>query len=449
MSKQLKKSQRLRHPNSGATLWKRAKKRIPGGSQLLSKRAEMFLPNQWPAYYRSAKGVVVTGLDGKKYTDMTIMGVGSCTLGYADPDVNRAVKRAIDQGSMSTLNCPEEVELAELLCKLHPWAQMVRYARTGGEAMSIAVRIGRAASGQDAVAFCGYHGWNDWYLAANLADKKNLDGHLLPGLDPAGVPRNLTGTTHTFRYNHIEDLKKLARTHKDIGVIVVEPLRHQEPEDNFLQKVKQLAKTMGAVLIFDEITIGWRLNAGGVHLRYGVSPDIAVFAKAMSNGYPMASIVGRAQVMQAAQKTFISSTYWTERVGPVAALATIRKMQRLNVPKHLKTIGSLIGKGWLRLAKQHGLKIEVVGPEALVTFSFQYPKSNLALRTLFTQEMLKRGYLASGSVYVSYAHTPLIVRKYLMQVDIVFGILAAALKDNTVRALVKGPLAHTGFKRLT
>ena len=435
--------------SKGAALWRRAKQLIPGGSQLLSKRSEMFLPEQWPSYYTRAKGIKVLDVDGKEYKDFSIMGVGSCTLGYADPDVNRAVASAVFNGSMSTLNSPEEVELAELLVRLHPWAHMARFARTGGEAMAIAVRIARAYSGKDRVVFCGYHGWADWYLAANLADKKNLDGHLLPGLDPAGVPRNLRGTTLTFAYNNIEELEKLAAAHKDIGVIVIEPLRHQEPKNDFLQKIQKIAKRIGAVLIFDEITIAWRLNVGGVHMRYGIYPDIVVLGKAMSNGYPMAAIIGKRSVMQAAQKTFISSTYWTERIGPTAALATIKKMRKVNLPQHLKRMGDLIGSGWRKLADKHGLKINIVGPEALITFSFDYGKDVQAIRTLFTQEMLKKGYLASGSVYVSYAHKEGDVKKYLVAVDEVFAIIKKAIGDRSVHKLLRGPVAHSGFRRLT
>ncbi len=433
----------------GIALWNRAKKIIPGGGQLLSKRSEMFLPDQWPSYYKKAKGVEIWDLDGNKYLDFSLMGVGSCTLGYADEDVNKAVKKSVDNGSMSTFNSSEEVELAELLCGLHPWAKMVRYARTGGEAMAVAVRIARAYSGKDKVALCGYHGWSDWYLAANLAGKKSLDGHLLPGLNPAGVPRVLRGTTLTFSYNKIEELEKLISNHKDIGVIVVEPLRHQEPQNNFLKKVKQIAKKINAVLIFDEISIGWRLNVGGVHLLYGVNPDIAVFAKAISNGYPMAAIIGRKDVMQAAQTTFISSTYWTERIGPTAALATIKKMRLKNIPAHLKKIGAMIGNGWKKLAAKHALKINILGPEALITFSFDYGRDSQAIRTLFTQEMLKRGFLASSSVYVSYAHKEVHVKKYLSAIDEVFGLISRAIKDHQVNSLLRGPIAHQGFSRLT
>lgn len=423
---------------------------MPGGSQLLSKRAEMFLPGGWPSYYTKAKGIEVTDLDGNRYLDFSLMGVGSCILGYADTDVNRAVKKAVDAGSISTLNCPEEVELAELLCTLHPWAQMCRFARTGGEAMAVAVRIARAKSGKDGVALCGYHGWSDWYLAANLGDKKSLDGHLLPGLAPRGVPRALKGSVLTFAYNDIQVLEKIVKEHKDIGVIVVEPMRHQEPQKGFLQEVKKIAERVGAVLIFDEISIGWRLNVGGVHMVLGVHPDIAVFAKAMSNGYPMSAVIGSRKVMQVAQESFISSTYWTERVGPVAALATLKKMQRVNLPAHLKRIGGLIGEGWETLAKKHGLKLKVVfTPEALISFSFDYGEESQAIRTLFTQEMLRLGYLASGSVYVSYAHKERDIRAYLRAADEVFSILAQAIRAKTVLTMLHGPVAHVGFKRLT
>lgn len=433
----------------GAALWNLAKKIIPGGSQLLSKRSEMFLPDQWPSYYKKAKGVNVWDLDGNKFIDMSYMGLGSGTLGYADPDVDMAAKKVIDGGTATTLNHPAEIELAQLFLKLHPWAGMTRYARTGGEAMSIAVRIARAFTGRDKIAFCGYHGWHDWYLAANLADNKNLDGHLLPGLKPAGVPRGLKGTALPFNYNKIQELEGIIKKHKDLAAIVMEPLRHQEPENGFLKKARKLADKAGAVLIFDEITIGFRLNVGGAHLLYGVNPDIAVFAKGISNGYPMAAIIGRKKIMEAAQDSFISSTYWTEAVGPTAALATIKKIKEKNVPTHIKKIGGMIDRGWKKLAKKHKLDIIIVGPEALITFSFNYGKQSQAIKTLFTQEMLSRGFLAGLSVYVSYAHKENHIKSYLKAVDEVFGMINRALESKSINKLLKGPIAHSGFKRLT
>jgi len=429
-------------------LYKKAKGLIPGGTQLLSKRPEMYLPDQWPSYYQKAKGVDIWDMEGTKYTDMSIMGIGACILGYADDDVNRAVKNAVDAGSMATLNCPEEVELAELLIKLNPWADMVRYARTGGEAMAVAVRIARTCSGKDRVAFCGYHGWHDWYLSANLADDANLDGQLLPGLDPAGVPRGLAGSSIPFNYNRIDELENIIEKHDDIGVIVMEVIRHHEPENDFLNNVRKIADEIGAVLIFDEITSGWRLNVGGVHALYNVNPDIAVYGKAMSNGYPMAAIVGKRDVMDAAQSTFISSTYWTERIGPVASIATINKMQENNVPSHICKIGDMIRVGWDKLAQENDLKIHTEGISPLPTFILDYDDSQ-ALHTLFTQEMLGRGYLASKSVYVSYCHNEQNVEKYMEDVDDVFGVLREAIGQGNVKGLLKGPVAHIGFKRLT
>jgi glutamate-1-semialdehyde aminotransferase len=432
----------------GIQLWNKAKKIIPGGTQLLSKRSEMFLPEQWPSYFKKAKEVEVWDLDGNKFIDMSIMGVGACILGYADPDVNRAVKKVIDESSMCTLNSPEEVELAELLLKLHPWAEQVRYARSGGEAMAIAVRIGRAYTRKDKLAFCGYHGWHDWYLSANLADKKNLDGQLLPGLKPLGVPRSLKGTAIPFHYNKIEELKEIIKNN-DIGVIVMEPVREHEPKNNFLKKIREIADDIRAILIFDEITSGFRMNIGGIHMLYKVYPDIAVLGKAMSNGYPIAAVIGKGKVMDAAQKTFISSTYWTERIGPAAAIATIKKMQKYNVPRHLIKIGNLIGERWQKLAKKHNLKIEVFNIPSLITFKFDYGEDSQALHTLFNQEMLKHGFLTSKSVYVSWAHKENHVKKYLENVDEVFELISEAIKNKKIYDLLEGPVAHQGFKRLT
>ena len=439
----------MRKRARGQKLWQKAKSIIPGGNQLLSKRSEMFLPGGWPSYYSKAKGAHVWDLDGNKFIDMSIMGVGSCLLGYSDPDVNKAVKRAVDRGVMSTLNAPEEVELAELLCKIHPWAKMVRYARSGGEAMAIAVRIARAFSGKDKIAFCGYHGWSDWYLSANLSDRKILDGHLLPGLEPRGVPRGLKGTTLPFHYNKIGELEDIVKKHgKNIGAIVLEPMKSGEPKNDFLKKVRAISDKIGAVLIFDEVTSGFKMTFGGAHLLFGVNPDIAVFAKAMSNGFAMAAIIGRREVMQAAQTTFISSTNWTERIGPVAALATLKKIKKLNVARRLRQVGQSAKKIWTRQAKKHGLEITVAGLDPLSNFTLNYGDRHQAIKTLFIQEMLARGFLVSNMLFASYAHTDAILKKYEIAVDEVFGILRKALDTDSVEKRLKGPIAHIGFARL-
>lgn len=430
-------------------LYKTAKTLIPGGTQLLSKRPEMFLPDLWPAYYSKAKGCEVWDLDGKRYIDMSLMGVGSCILGYADSDVNEAVKKVIDSGNMSTLNAPEEVELAKLLIKLHPWAEMVRYARTGGEAMAIAVRIARAKSKKDILLFSGYHGWHDWYLSANLADDAALDGHLLPGLEPKGVPRGLLKTAVPFSYNNVDEFISLVKKFNgQIAAVVMEPIRNHWPKPGFLKTIREVTQKLGIVLIFDEVTSGWRLTVGGAHLKFKVYPDIAVFAKGISNGYPMAAIIGRKEIMESAQETFISSTYWTEKIGPNAALATIRKIRRENVPEYLIKIGKKVKEGWLALAQKYRLKIEVSGIDPLCHFNFNYEEP-LVLKTLFTQIMLQSEFLATTAFYASYAHKEEDIRKYLDVVDLAFSYISKALAEGEIQKHLKAPVCHRGFRRLT
>jgi glutamate-1-semialdehyde 2,1-aminomutase len=431
---------------TGQKLWKRAKRVIPGGNMLLSKRAEMFLPDQWPAYFSKAKGCRVWDLDGREYIDMSIMGIGTNILGYGHPEVDEAVRQAIDAGNMSTLNCPEEVYLAERLVELHPWADMVRFARSGGEANAIAIRIARAATGKAKVAFCGYHGWHDWYLAANLGDEKNLAGHLLPGLEPNGVPANLRDTIYPFNYNRFDELEALVNTH-DIGVIKMEVSRNQGPEEGFLQKVRQLATERGIVLIFDECTSGFRQTFGGLHKLYGVEPDMAMFGKALGNGYAITAIIGRREIMEAAQSSFISSTFWTERIGPTAGLKTLEVMERERSWETITKTGRRIGERWQMLATAHGLPIQLNGLPALISFSFPLPDM-LKYKTLITQEMLAKGYLAATSVYVCTAHTPEVVDAYFDALDPIFSLIRQCEDGLDVNSLLKGPVCHAGFKRL-
>lgn len=434
--------------NKSQSLYAHAKKLMPGGTQILSKRPELFLPEQWPAYYAKAKGCEVWDLDGKKYVDMNGMGVNSCLLGYADDDVSAAVRKTLENGAMSSLNPPEEVELAEVLLALHPWARMVRYARTGGEATAVAVRIARARTGKDTVLFCGYHGWQDWYLASNLADDKSLDGHLLPGLVPNGVPRGLKGTAFPFKYNDIDGFMHLLSEHKGkIAAVVMEPIRSVQPLNGFLEKVREATRAAGIVLVFDDITAGWRLCVGGSHLLFKVYPDICVFSKAMANGHPMAAVIGTEDAMQAAQDTFISSTYWSERVGPTAALATIKKLKERDVPRHLAQTGRKVQDGWRKAAARHKLEVNAGGLDPMGWFGFKYERP-LVLKTLFTQLMLERGYLAATGFTASYAHTDAHVERYLGAVDEAFAFIARAISDGAPEKHLKGPVCHAGFARL-
>lgn len=431
---------------TGQKLWKRAKLIIPGGNMLLSKRAEMFLPDQWPAYFSKAKGCRIWDIGGNEYIDMSMMGIGTNILGYGHPEVDEAVLRVIEAGNMSTLNCPEEVYLAERLVEIHPWAEMVRFARTGGEANAVAIRIARASTGKHKVAFCGYHGWHDWYLAANLRGEKNLTGHLLPGLEPNGVPTNLNDTIYPFTYNRFDELEALVNAH-DIGVVMMEVSRNQGPENDFLPKIRKLATERNIVLIFDECTSGFRQTFGGLHKLYGVEPDMAMFGKALGNGYAINAVIGRREVMEAAQQSFISSTFWTERIGPTAGLKTLEVMARIKSWDMITKTGTQICQKWQKLSDNYELKIDHWGLPALCGFTIQSHNA-LAYKTLITQEMLKKKYLAGNSVFVCIDHKPEIIEGYFEALEPIFKLIRDCEDGQDVYSLLKGPICHEGFKRL-
>ena len=426
----------------------RAKKLIPGMTQLLSKRPDQFSAGSWPGYFSKARGADVWDLDGNHYIDMCINSVGANILGYADNDVDQAVTLSIRNGTNCSLNCPEEVELAELLCNIHPWAENVRYARTGGEAMAIAVRIARASTGKDKVAFCGYHGWHDWYLSANLKNKDNLKGLLLPGLEPNGVPKCLAGTALPFHYNRIDELEEIIlKNQDDLAAIIIEPIRNDPPENGFLESIRNLSNKNGIILVADEISSGFRMNCGGAHLLFDFIPDIAVFSKALGNGYPIAAVIGKERVMKAAQDTFISSTYWTERIGPCAAIAMIQKYQALSVHKHLCHFGEMIQDGWKKMAEKHGIPISIGGIFPISHFSFNCENA-LKKKAFFIQRMLERGFLASTNYYAMYAHNETHVEKYISAVDEVFFEMSALSKNDEIDNKLIGLPSVEGFKRL-
>ncbi len=429
----------------------RAREIIPGGTQLLSKRPEMFAPGHWPAYYEQAIGCEVVDTEGRRFIDMSSNGILACVLGFADPDVNEAVIRRVHLGSMATQQTHDEVRLAELLLEIHPWAGMARFVRSGGEAMAVAVRIARAATRRDKVAICGYHGWHDWYLATNLGEGGSdaLTGHLLPGLEPAGVPGGLAGTVHPFHYNRLDELDKIIAAHgDDLAAIVMEPTRHIDPDAGFLEGVRERADRIGAKLVFDEISIGWRLCLGGAHLKFGVEPDIAVFAKSISNGFAMGAVIGREATMSAAQDSFISSAYWTEGIGPAAAVAAIEKMRRLDVPGHLAKIGGKFREGWLELGERHGAPVTIGGRPELAVVGFDHADAN-ALMTLFTRRMLDRGFLAGAGFNATMAHEPRHVECFMTAAGPVFEEIADAIDRNDVMQRIDGREKHTMFARLT
>ena len=431
----------------GQKLWVKAKSLIPTGNQLLSKRIERYLPENWPAYYKKASGCEIWDLNNNKYYDFAQMGVGSCVLGYANHHVNKAVKRAINNGSMATLNSFEEVELAEKLVSLHPWSDMARFARTGGEACSVAVRIARAASGKDKVAFCGYHGWHDWYISSNIEDSKNLNSQLLTGLKPNGTPKSLEGNSLPFIYNDIDSLKKIVENNDDIGVIIMEPQRTQKLSVEFLKEVREIATKIKAVLIFDEVTSGFRMNNGGIHLTTGVIPDMAVFGKALGNGFPISAIIGKKSVMEAATTSFISSTFWTERIGFTAALKTLEIIENEMIYKNLINYGSQVTSAWEKSANSSEINIKVSGIPPLRYFAFDNDNPDIT-QTYYTQEMLKKGFLAGSSVYATNAYTDRIISKYEKATAITFEKISYYNSKGDLFNELEGPVIEKGFKRL-
>ncbi len=427
-----------------------ARKIIPGVSQLFGKRPELYLPGgKWPTYYSKAKGVHVWGLDKKKYMDFTMVGIGTSVLGYSDPDVNRAAYRAMRSSPMNTFNAPEEVELAELLLKQHPWADNVKYCRTGGESMSVAIRIARSHRNRDKILFCGYHGWHDWYLSSNLKDKKSLETHLLRGLDPLGVPKALKNLVIPFRFNDYEDLEKIVKKNaKDCAAIVFEPCRDFFPEKQYLKELRKIATSNNCVLIFDEITSGFRITTGGSHLSMNVNPDIAVFGKTIANGFAMGAIIGRKKFMNKSTKTFISSSFWTERVGPSAAVAFIKKHKKLNLPKILINKGNKIKSIWINAAKDSDLKIKIFGIDPLANFKLDLKNWPVGL-TYFIQEMLKRNFLATDKCYANYMHLESLIKKYEQACFEIFNDIAKLEKKNQLKQKLESPVKQIDFGRLT
>ena len=428
-------------------LWKRAKKIIPGGNMFLSKRPELFHPEKWPAYYKKASGINIWDLDGKKYRDLSLMGVGCNIMGYSNKKIDNAVIRALKKGNSSTINSFEEVKLCEKLLSLHKWADMAKLAKTGGEASAMAIRIARAASGKDKIAFCGYHGWHDWYLSANIKNKNNLSSHLMAGLEAKGVPKNLKNTAFPFTYNNIDELNNIIKNH-DIGAIKMEVSRNFKPKNNFLKKIRSICNKKNIILIFDECTSGFRQTFGGLHKLYEVEPDIAWFGKALGNGYSISAIIGKKEIMDYAQDTFMSSTFWTERIGSVAALETLNEMEKIKSWEIITKKGEKIQKKWNDIAKSNNLKISVLGIPALSSFSI-ISKDWLKYKTFITQEMLKKKMLCSNALFMSVKHEEKILDEYLNNLDEIFHKISKFEKNILdVDEFLDGPICQSGFKRL-
>jgi glutamate-1-semialdehyde aminotransferase/spore coat polysaccharide biosynthesis protein SpsF (cytidylyltransferase family) len=429
----------------GQKMWKRAKNIIPGGTMLFSKNPDLFLPKFWPAYFEKTKGCNVWDLEGKKYLDLSMMGVGTNILGYSRKEVDDAVRKVIDKGNMSTLNSKEEILLAEKLVQMHAWSGKVRFARTGGEAAAIAVRIARAATGKDKIAICGYHGWHDWYLSTNISNSENLNSHLMKNLPIQGVQKSLKNSAFVFEYNNFNKLKEIV-SRNNIGAVIMEVSRTEPPKNNFLENVRKLTKNKNIVLIFDECTSGFRETFGGLHIKYKVNPDIATFGKALGNGYAINAIIGNESVMNYADKTFISSTFWTERIGSAAALKTLEIMDKIKSWRIISDTGADVKKKWLQLSKIYNIKLDIKGLDALPRFDF-INKNNLYYKTYISQEFLKKKILAANSIYLCVNHNKDLINRYFDILDSIFFKIKKSIDSNSdVEKLLEGPVCISGIR---
>ncbi|MBE6366315.1 MAG: aminotransferase class III-fold pyridoxal phosphate-dependent enzyme [Lentisphaerae bacterium] len=432
-------------------LYRYAKTIIPGGTGLLSKRPEMFAPEVFPAYFKKARGCRLTTIDNRELIDFSTCGIGACLLGFNDEDVSSAVIKTVTDGSFSTLNPPEEVELAERLCAIHPWASWARFARTGGEICAVAIRIARACTRRSKVLIIGYHGWHDWYLAANLGNPDALGGLWLQGLSPHGVPSELSGTAIPCMHGDCEQLADLFKQHgSELAAVILEPCRHEEVAPEFLQLLRSSCTKYGALLVCDEITIGWRYCFGGSHLNLALEPDLAIYSKALGNGHPIAAVLGRKEFFDGAASAFLSSTYWTERTGPVAALVTLQKMQQTNTASYVNNIGKQVMELWKTTAEKSALPIKLTSEfGCLATFAFDSCHANI-MRTLFTIKMLERNFIAGTAFYPTMAHSSKELMLYGAALREVFAELAAlhAAGSDAIKNALHTPEAHCTFARL-
>jgi glutamate-1-semialdehyde 2,1-aminomutase len=431
--------------NTGQKMWIRANNVIPGGTMLFSKNPDLFLPKLWPAYYSKAKGCYIWDLENNRYKDLSFMGVGTNILGYANNEVDSSVIKIIKQSNMSTLNSIEEIKLAEKLIDMHKWSQMVKFTRTGGEALSVAARLSRAATSKNKIAVCGYHGWHDWYLSANLNKRNSLKKHLMNDVPIDGVNSDLKNSVFSFDYGDFNAFDKIVKENK-LAAVFMEVSRMEEPNLSFLKHIRKITKKKNIILLYDECTSGFRETFGGLHLKYDIWPDLLHLGKALGNGYAINAIIGTEEVMKSGRNSFISSTFWTERSGPTAALKTLEIMERLNSWKIITKKGKFLKNGILKLAERHRVKIKIYGLDALLRFDFANI-NNLLFKTFLTQEFLKRSFLASNAVYLSVAHDDTTLKKYLEIMDEVFFKIGKIIQNrDDPKILIDAEVAIGGMR---
>ncbi len=431
-------------------LYARAEQLIPGATQLISRRPSRAAMGVSPAFATRAKGARFWDVDGHEYIDW-VSGIGAIILGYCDPVVDAAVCKQIESGLNYSINHELEIELAEELVATIPCAEMVRYAKGGGDACAIAVRIARGATGREKILFCGYHGWHDWYLAANLSADATLDAHLFPGIEPIGVPQSLAGTAIPFEYGNAESLQTLLEKHAgEVAAVIMEPLRSEEPPAGYLQQVRSLTQQHDTVLIFDEVSTGFRLSAGGVQPYLGIEPDMAVFAKSISNGYPMGAVVGSRAVMEPAAQMFISSTYWSDLIGIRAALTTLREIRRRGVPEYLQDLGRTIISRMNEVADETGLPVRCGGISVHPYLQFDVDDPTMArqLSTLYVQEMAKRGCHGFPSFYLNAAQGDPELDQTTAAARETFALLKQGLDAGQLDGLLEADLTQDVFRRI-
>jgi len=414
----------------------RAEACVPGASQTFSKGPNQFVRGASPLFLAHGKGAHVWDLDGNKYLDFT-MALCALSLGYSDPDVNAAVARQLEGGVIFTLPHPLEAEVAELLCKLIPSAEMVRFGKNGSDATSGAVRLARAFTGRELIAACGYHGWQDWYIGTTTRS--------------LGVPKVVRDLTRTFTYNKIETLERVFDEHPgQVAAVIMEPVGVEIPRSGFLEAVRALCTRHGALLIFDEVITGFRLALGGAQEYFGILPDLSCFGKGMSNGFPLAAIVGRREIMRLFEEVFFSFTAGGEVVSLSACLATVTKMQKQKVVQHLWRAGERLRDHANRAAAASGvsdpIKCVGLGPRTVLTFAHPDGSPWWELKSLVQQECIKRGLLFTGGHNMALAHGDVEVAAACAIYDEVFALASEALRVGDLAARLEGPPVEPVFR---
>jgi len=418
--------------------WAKAKNLIPAGTQCLSKGPTQFVDGVAPKYLKKGKGCHVWDVDGNEYIDYG-MGLRPIILGYCYPAVDEAIVRQLQDGITFTLMHPLEVEVAELLPKIIPCAEAVRYGKNGSDATTAAIRAARAYTGRDKVAICGYHGWHDWYIVTTERSK--------------GVPRLMKQLSFVFQYNNIESLKELFESHPDeFAAVIMEPVGVTPPQNGFLQDVKKVTHENGAVLIFDEIITGFRFALGGAQEYFGVIPDLAAFGKAMANGMPISALVGKGEIMNVFNETFFSFTFGGECLSLAATIATISELKKRKVIDFIWTQGRKLQEGYNKLVKELELTehTECVGypPSTLAKFYGKTPEESLLMKSLVQQELLKRGILWAAYHAISYSHKDNEINTTIEAFNDALTILKRAINQRKIEEFLEGKPVKPVFREV-